>query len=84
LKLLLSDDKKPIINCDFDNNNLQDQGLDQIMTGIKNNPNGDLRVLRLSNNKLSITAAIRLAHVMKTRPSNVSPINLQVLRLSNN
>lgn len=66
-KFLLSDEKRPIRMCDFDNNLLEDAGLDQIMSGIKNNPKGDMRVLKLSNNKLSITAAIRLAHLLKTR-----------------
>lgn len=62
--------------CDFDNNKLEDNGLDHIMSGIKNNPKGDLRILKLSNNSLSITAAIRLAHIMKKRGADLPPINL--------
>lgn len=70
--------------CDFDNNKLEDNGLDHIMSGIKNNPKGDLRILKLSNNSLSITAAIRLAHIMKKRGADLPPINLQVLKMSHN
>ncbi len=39
-----------IMVCDFDNNNLQDAGIDQIMSGIKNNPKGDIRILKFANN----------------------------------
>jgi Leucine-rich repeat (LRR) protein len=54
------------------------------MSGIKNNPKGDMRILKLSNNELSITAAIRLAHVLKNRISTLPPVNLQVLSMRNN
>ena len=83
-KFLLSDEKKMIMVCDFDNNNLQDPGIDQIMSGIKNNPKGDIRILKFANNNLSITAAIRLAHVLKTRAAHLPKINLQVLKMSYN
>lgn len=54
------------------------------MNGIKNNLKGDMRILRLANNNLSITAAIRLAHILKKRHSSLPPVNLQVLRMSHN
>ena len=54
------------------------------MSGIKNNPKGDLRILKLSNNELTITAAIRLAHVLKNRLDTLPPVNLQVLKMSYN
>ena len=54
------------------------------MSGIKNNPKGDMRILKLSNNKLSITAAIRLAHILKKRHLSLPPVNLQVLKMSHN
>ena len=54
------------------------------MSGIKNNPKGDMRVIKLSNNGLSITAAIRLAHILKKRSDDLPPVNLLVLKLSNN
>lgn len=62
--------------CDFDNNKLGDTGLDQIMGGIKNNPKGDMRILKIGSNGLSITAAIRLAHILKKRSADLPPINL--------
>jgi Ran GTPase-activating protein (RanGAP) involved in mRNA processing and transport len=46
------------------------------MSGIKNNPKGDIRILKIASNNLSITAAIRLAHVLKTRAANLPTINL--------
>jgi hypothetical protein len=46
------------------------------MSGIKNNPKGDMRILKIGNNNLSITAAIRLAHVLKTRAAHLPKINL--------
>ncbi len=54
------------------------------MSGIKNNPKGDIRILKIASNNLSITAAIRLAHVLKTRAANLPTINLQVLKISYN
>lgn len=54
------------------------------MAGIKHNPKGDMRILRLSNNNLSITAAIRLAHILKKRSPTLPPVNLQVLKMSHN
>ena len=54
------------------------------MSGIKNNPKGDIRVMKIANNNLSITAAIRLAHVLKTRAAHLPKINIQVLKMSHN
>lgn len=54
------------------------------MAGLKNNPKGDLKILKLADNKLSITAAIRLAHMLKKRSEKLPPVNLQVLKLSHN
>ncbi|CDW85255.1 ankyrin unc44 [Stylonychia lemnae] len=83
-KGLLGNELKSIISCNFDNNTLGDQGLDHIVQAMKNNPKGDMRILRISKNKLSIQAAIRLSHVLKKRPNNLQPLNLQILKMSYN
>jgi hypothetical protein len=46
------------------------------MGGIKNNPKGDLRIMKLSNNQLTITAAIRIASILKKRSATLPPVNL--------
>ncbi len=75
-KLVLADEKKDIIHCDFDNNNLGDQGIDHIVSAMKNNVKGDMRILKVSKNKLSIQASIRISHVLKKRSNNLVPLNL--------
>eukprot|EP00347_Sterkiella_histriomuscorum_P006697 403351781 len=83
-KDLLANPNKPIIACNFQNNMLGDQGIDHIVQAIKLNPKGDMRIVKFSHNKLSIQAAIRLSHVLKKRPPELKPLNLQILKMSHN
>lgn len=83
-KIVLSDGDKNIIYCNFENNQLGDKGLDHILQAIKNNPIGDMRVLKISRNDLSIQAAIRLSHVLKKRHVDLPPLNLQILKMNHN
>lgn len=51
---ILQNPNKPILMCNFERNMLGDQGLDHIVQALKNNPKGDMRILKFSHNKLSI------------------------------
>jgi len=53
-KVIIANPHKNIISCNFEKNKLGDAGLDHIVQAIKSNPKGDMRILKLSNNKLSI------------------------------
>ena len=66
---------------DFENNHMGDMGVEHVVQAIKNNKKGDVRILKLSNNQLSIQAAIRLSHVIKKRPKELPPLNMQILKM---